>query len=56
MNYLQNQVSPDAGHKPHDARAFGYVFRVLAGAGRIAKCGFATRRNGSPMSIWEAQS
>jgi hypothetical protein len=42
----------DAGHKPHDSRAFGYVFRVLASEGRIAKCGFATRRNGNVCSMW----
>jgi hypothetical protein len=45
-------ASVDAGHKPHDARAFGYVFRTLAGAGRIAKCGFATRRNRNVCSMW----
>ena len=36
----------DAGHRPHDARAFGAVMSSLARAGKIRSIGIVERRKG----------
>lgn len=36
----------EAGHQPHDDRAFGPVFQGLVRDGRIQQYGFALRRKG----------
>lgn len=57
INYLRQVGQPvsgevlvnhcvQAGQVPHDARAFGAVFGVLARAKRIVTVGFCTRQKG----------
>ncbi len=47
----------DAGHIPHDDRAFGHVYRRLSHEGQIQRHGHCMRRKGHGTSggvIWEA--